>query len=267
MTDSKKYTPVNKCIYCGATNKELTDEHIIAYGLNSNSILPKSSCLECNKITSRIENNVMRGFAWQMRTALGFPTRRPKEVPKTFKLGIVKNGVESVIDVPVKDHPIFLPLPLFNLPAHFENHVFKKNIEIKEGIGLAGIQISWFADLEKIKQEHNADSFFVLGKFDHISFAHMLAKIAYCLAVAEFGLDAFEEIFVLPAIRGERKDIGQYVGSSERIFSEENAAHLSELKTYKNPDPNNPDGMIIAFIKLFADIPAPGYIVIVGRPK
>ncbi len=264
----KNYKPVGRCIYCGAADKELTDEHIIAYGLNANSVLPKASCKDCNKLTNRIEGRVLRGFTWQMRTALGFQTRRPNQVPTTFPLGIVRGGKEEIIDVPIKDHLIVLPMPLFKQPAYLDNHIFKKNRDYKESIALAAIEAVWFADPEEIKQRHNAERIFVPHLLDHISFAQMLGKIAYCLAVAELGLDAIDEAYVLPAIRGERNDIGQWVGSSDDVLgAAENIQHTTQVLTYKSPDPNNPDGVIIALLRLFSYIPSPGYIVIVGRPR
>lgn len=97
MTAHKRYQPVGKCIYCGSTGKKLTDEHIIAFGLNANSILPDASCEDCNKITSNVEGKILRGLAWQMRTFLGFQTRRSKDVPNTFPLGLVKDGKEEIV--------------------------------------------------------------------------------------------------------------------------------------------------------------------------
>jgi hypothetical protein len=264
----KNYKPVGKCIYCGAIDKKLTDEHIIAYGLNANSILPEASCEACNNITKRIEGRVMRGFTWQMRTALGFQTRRPKEVPKTFPLGIVRDSKEEIIDVPVKDHFIVLPMPLFKPPAYLDNHVFKKNRDYKESIELAAIEAVWFSDPEEIRKLYNAERIFVTHWFDHIAFAQMLGKIAYCLTVAELGLDAIDEAYVLPAILGEHNDIGQWVGSSDNVLgAAANVQHTTQVQTYKWPDPNNPDGFIIALLRLFSHIPSPGYMVIVGRPR
>jgi 5-methylcytosine-specific restriction endonuclease McrA len=49
-----KYSNVNRCIYCG-TLENLTDEHIIPYGLGGRSILPKASCSECSNITTNFE--------------------------------------------------------------------------------------------------------------------------------------------------------------------------------------------------------------------
>lgn len=259
---------MGRCIYCGATGKKLTDEHIIAYGLNANSVLPEASCEACNDITKRIEGRVMRGFARQMRVALGFQTRRPREVPTAFPLGVVRDGREEIINVPLGDHFVVLPMPLFKPPAYLDNTVFKKNRDYREGIELTAVEAVWFSDPEQIRQRHRAERIFVIHQLDHIAFAQMLAKIAYCLVVAEQGLDAIDEVYVLPAIRGERNDIGQWVGSSEGVLAAApNAQHTTQVQTYKWADPNRDGGFIIALLQLFSHVPSPGYMVIVGRPR
>jgi hypothetical protein len=42
------FAPVGYCIYCSQT-EGLTDEHIIAYGLNGKWVLPKASCVFCRE--------------------------------------------------------------------------------------------------------------------------------------------------------------------------------------------------------------------------
>ena len=105
--------PVNQCIYCRTTEKPLTDEHTIAYGLNGTLVLQKASCLDCNNITSLFEGKVLRGFTREARIALGMRTRRRDKVPKTFPLGIVKDGRETITHVPANEQFVVLPLPLF----------------------------------------------------------------------------------------------------------------------------------------------------------
>lgn len=263
MTASIKYQALNKCVYCGNINN-LTDEHIIPFGLNANSILPKASCKECAKITSSFEHKVMRGFTLQMRTYLCFQTRRPGERPNSFQLCLVKNGTEEIIDAPVDKHPIFLVLPLFDFPTYLDN-LLKKNRNYKKGIGLAGVQTLWFSNLEQLRQDYKADTIFVIQKLDHIAFARMLGKIAYCLAVEKFGLERIGETFVLPAILGKTNDIGKWVGSSSDVIAASpGISHTTQIQTYKQ---QNSGDLIIVLIRLFSDIPSPGYIVIVGTLK
>jgi hypothetical protein len=50
VLDGKRSSPVGYCIYCQATD-ELTNEHILPFGLSGTAVLPKSSCKACAKIT------------------------------------------------------------------------------------------------------------------------------------------------------------------------------------------------------------------------
>ena len=68
-TSPKVYDPVWQCIYCGGNDGEpLTNEHIIPTGLQDGFILPKSSCVPCQRITGAVENTV-RNFS---------PTNKPR---------------------------------------------------------------------------------------------------------------------------------------------------------------------------------------------
>ena len=260
--------PVNKCIYCGTTEKTLTDEHIIAYGLSGNLILPKASCLDCNKITGLIEERVLRGFTQQARTALGLRTRRRNNAPKTFPLGIIKDGREKIIDVAVSEHCVVLPLPLFEPPAFMENNIPKPSRNYKEGIGLTGLVTVWLSDREQIRKRYNADEIFVEHKLDHLSFARMLAKIGYCQAIAQFGLDAIQEAYVLPAILGERNDIGRWVGSTDTVLTPEiGVGHQIHAEKWERVNHGNSQELIIAYIHLFSHLHSPLYTVIVGGKR
>jgi hypothetical protein len=50
VSSSTKYRAVNACIYCGAVNVSLTDEHIVQDGLGGRHELPKASCQVCQRI-------------------------------------------------------------------------------------------------------------------------------------------------------------------------------------------------------------------------
>lgn len=263
------YKPVGRCIYCGSENG-LTDEHIIAFGLNANLVLPEASCAKCNKITAQIEQRILRGFTRQMRTALGFQTRRKKERPATFKLGIVKGDRETIIDVPVGDHWVVLPMPLYHPPAYIDNQIFNKGREYREGIALVGVNVIWFSNPEEVRRRFNADRIFVVEKVDHIAFAQMLGKVAYCLAVAELGLDAIEEAYILPSILGKSSDLGQWVGSmADALGAAPGVEHTTQITTYRKerPAPSEQGSIIIAYIRVFSHAPSPFYTVVVGRTR
>src|SRR6185436_305115 len=91
-----RVSPVGFCIYCGS-KENLSDEHVVPFGLGGNAILPEASCHSCSAITSAFEGKVLRGFMLEARTAGRFPTRRPKERPTTLPLTVKRGvGMESI---------------------------------------------------------------------------------------------------------------------------------------------------------------------------
>lgn len=65
MDAPEVYDPVGYCIYCGSKEGTLSAEHIVAYALGGKWILPRASCEECGKMTSKTET-VCLGAGWGM---------------------------------------------------------------------------------------------------------------------------------------------------------------------------------------------------------
>jgi len=86
---------IGKCICYGTTAEPLQDEHVVPYGLNGPWILREASCPKCAAITSAFEGSVLRGFLREIRSALGFKTRRKKQQPKTFSLSVTRGEEEE----------------------------------------------------------------------------------------------------------------------------------------------------------------------------
>ncbi|MES2672349.1 MAG: hypothetical protein V4673_18270 [Pseudomonadota bacterium] len=257
-----KYKPVDCCIYCMHSSVELSDEHIIPYGLNGTRILPKSSCLECAKITSRIEFDLLRGEMHLVRAALSFQTRRPKKMPTKFPLLITQGGVERKIDVPLEEHLVILPLPLYQEPS------FIKPYNYKNGIALTGVQTLRFGPSpEDLLKKYAAEKVGFDFLLNHNIFARLLAKIAYSLAVAELGLEKIGKAYVLPIILGDMTEAGRWIGTSDEVLVPESAdtQHTSNILTCIASDELGDKSIIIALIRLFANVPSPRYIVVVGE--
>jgi hypothetical protein len=83
---------IGKCIYCGS-EKNLTDEHVVPYGLKGSWKLLKASCANCSKITSVFERFVLRSQFMLPRADLKLPTYHPKKRPKEFSFEVERNGV------------------------------------------------------------------------------------------------------------------------------------------------------------------------------
>lgn len=76
---------VGACIYCGATEGRLTEEHIIPTGLGGTLVLPNASCDMCATLTSQFEMRVLRGFLDRGRRAMGIKGRKAhkRALPET----------------------------------------------------------------------------------------------------------------------------------------------------------------------------------------
>jgi len=252
----RRFPPVGQCIYCGDRD-QLSGEHIIAYSLNGTATLPRASCPKCATITSRFELTFARGPAHAMRAAFGFKSRKG-EYPASFPLLMVIRGVRQEIHVPLAEFPLILQLPLFEpLPAFLRG---QRGVPItsKETV-LVSLRenTSPTVLLQEIGRRYRAEGIEV-PRVDHKSFARLIAKSAYALAVAEFGITNIREKFVVPAILGEADDLGTWVGSSRPLAGEQ-AEHITQIKTFTTPAG---ESVIVVLMKLFAALPAPGYVIV-----
>jgi hypothetical protein len=92
-------------------------------------------------------------------------------------------------------------------------------------------------------------------------FAHMIAKIGYAFAWAEGAINDIEgPSFVLPAILGQRDDIGNWLGTLTKPF-ESHAGILHRIELHQDIE----RGLLFAEVQLFSDSETPSYGVILGK--
>jgi hypothetical protein len=97
------YPAVGRCIYCGEAKDQLTDEHVIPYSLGGVLILDKSSCKRCSAVTRDFETTIARTMYGPFRVKHEIQTRRPRERPTHFNIGIIdKLGRRRTIPIPAK---------------------------------------------------------------------------------------------------------------------------------------------------------------------
>ena len=95
-------------------------------------------------------------------------------------------------------------------------------------------------------------------EMDSVSMAQMLAKIGYGFAVACFGLDAFEIVYVLPTIVNNGRDARRYVGClSDPPMNEQAEGHQVTL-VQSGRD-------VTCYVRLVAQMAIPEYVVVIGR--
>jgi hypothetical protein len=189
--EHKQYPSFGECIFCGALARdaELTDEHIVPFSLGGNAVILKASCKRCSAETSKLEHELGRKVYWDFRAHVNAPTRRKKERPTELLFTFsIAGGERQTKTVPIGHHPYFTAMPVWGLPGLFEGrpidapfqeykaHVFywippniKEILALDDGV-LAEIPFPEF-------------------RIDHTRFARAIAKIGYCQAVAQLGLD------------------------------------------------------------------------------
>lgn len=243
---------IGQCIYCGSRNG-LSDEHVVPYGLAGPWKLKKASCHDCSSITAAFEQDVLRGQFDLGRSALGMPSRRKSQRPQEFEFVVGRTGVTRTVKLPVAKCPALFIMPHLKRPRYIDNY------EYKAGFMLTGASLhgpAWDRVKESLGEE------FSVTQSTSASFPRLLAKIAYGMAVLQYGLNAFGETYVLPCILGEKDDVGFWVGCPQEpalIRPKESAMHRIELSERGQE--------LSSLVRLFANFETPDYLVIIGTLK
>jgi hypothetical protein len=245
---------IGRCIYCGSTN-DLSDEHIVPFGLNGPWKLSKASCPQCRDITSLFEMHVLRQQFIEPRSVLNFPTRHRSNRPTDLSFLVQIDGVESSITLPVNEcPPMFVMLDL-EKPRKIDNYTYHRGVLVK------GCSLHSSKDALKRFENLGTESFNINVEIRATSFEKMLAKIAYGMTVLAYGYDCLSENYILSCILGEADDVGYWVGSSGIPISQlprDKYLHKIGLSIDKNTNE------VRVLIRLFANYHTPEYLVIVG---
>lgn len=206
QTEIRHYAAVWECIYCECTTC-LSDEHIIPLSLGGVLILDKSSCETCRKETGKFEQVIARTMYGAMRTRFRVATRRPRQRPKSFEIGIIdKQGRHRYIKIPPEEY-------------HASAYMFKmKKPKILLGLPPYANNLDWTAcilsaapdDMDRLVKKYGWDRMFSL-KSTINEFCRLLAKIAHSYAIAELGYRSFKP-FLLDIILGKTESCGYYIG-------------------------------------------------------
>lgn len=254
----KIYGPVNHCIYCLSDSSILTTEHVVPYALNGPMELLESSCEACAKVTGSIEQKILRGSLWPVRSQLGLNSRRPKEQPRTFPIELVdESGIERV-DVPVDRHLTLLVTPVFDLPSFFDGvgtvDTFKYKAIFAEHVTKnSRDRLESFKPITSVRLQINIDPS-VYGRF--------LAKIGHSLSVAILGKDTFDP-FLPSTILGTENHLKALVGTSTQLEPPTESLHSLQIATcngFERP-------YVVACIRLFSRYGSPTQVVVVGQLK
>lgn len=175
--------------------------------------------------------------------------------PTPEKISVFRGDDEDTVSLPLEDYPALLQFPLFKPPAFLTGESYEK------GITLYGVDtISFGPSPEEMAKKLGVTRIKFTQNYRHIEFARMIAKIAYGFSIAELGMRKLDDIFVLPAIRGEKDDIGRWVGIVDDT-PQPSVKMLHHLKLLEDRD----RGLLLGDVRLFSDSQTPTYRVVL-RP-
>jgi hypothetical protein len=262
LKDLSTYRPAGAgcCIYCGDTT-DLTDEHILPYGLGGPAEIPSASCPRCARITGAVEQDVLRGALWPVRAYRDLSSRtKHRSAPRTVDITMVfEDGREELVPVPIDQAPIIFMFPVFAPPGIVEPRGYTAGVRLR---GVAGVA---FSDKHKdIAKRYGAKSFSISQRTDPRTFARMIAKIAYAMASADGNLGRLETAYpVVSSILGRTDDVGRWVGSyTDTPPRHPTVLHHLIAREFRDR------GIFVYEVQLFADSQAPCYTVVLGTlPK
>lgn len=262
ITLSNTHPKIGYCIYCGAIDN-LTDEHVIPYGLGGKELLKKASCKECAKITCGLEQRLLRGQWWPYRKILNIRSRSG-EYPK-YQLVKLKFTWGETIEAKVllEEVPIVVVLE-FDPPSILEGKL-RNDVPIAIGMGakfVANMPNRVLIDGRMRFLQSNEQIEFPTT-FVASDLVRFLAKIAHCYAIYSRGVNACTEYFLPKYILGNGDGALSYVGNSnsktlDKVLPGNN---LHSMLDVRNGD------YLSVFVQLFRDggDPPPIYEVIVGK--
>ncbi len=265
MERQQRYPGIGRCIYCGAADGPLTDEHIIPDAIGGRLILEGASCNACAAETHAFEGHAC-DTCRPIRRQLGFPSktkgRRARERAATEKFILDLDGRR--VKVPVGEFPglfvhLAYPLPGILLGAAIEDRLLTGGIhaiELMPGFG---------ERLNDVREKYRANKVSIVGvdksnRTDKEDTGRMLAKIAHAYAVAELGPDAFTPALVNIILGRRPFNLPHYVGSQAQTTDE--ASDLHEIGI----DTTGLDGgrYVVVRVRLFASFKGPAHYVVVG---
>lgn len=239
----------DRCIYCGSV-ENLTDEHALPKALKGVWILKNASCSKCSEVTSKVEREVLRGVYYLARLRYGLKGYR--KLPKEYVItGIDLSGKKATKKVSVEKHGAVISLIGYKRPAYLDGRQYSKGIDV---VASYFIRTNG-SELEELGKELGFKELSFTVEYKYQSFERFMCKVAYCLSIFAYGLDAFEEVYILDTISGKKDDAGMWVGSSEPILG--NADTWIQLYE-KGKD-------VICELRIFGKLPVPTYIVVVGK--
>ena len=250
---------VGECIYCGST-EDLSEEHIVPYGLGAEWVLEKASCRKHRDITSKFEMEILRKLWGPVRAAMNIQSRRGHE-GKSYPVNIIQQNGETAT--------VHLDAAKFGAPMHYLMLPCPRYLsgEISdEDLSFHGRVTHILPDPERFRNEmrraFNPKRVDITISFRPVAFAQLLAKIAYGFAIGHYGIEGIETCYLLNAI-----DTGAGIGRWVGCLDHGSTSAGKELIEIEGGFINTQCRDIVVQIRLYGSLRSPTYIVVVGEPK
>ncbi|OYW83324.1 MAG: hypothetical protein B7Z22_12775, partial [Hyphomonas sp. 32-62-5] len=116
------FPSINRCIYCGSSNRKLTDEHLVPYSLTGHGVIfRQASCEQCaQRFNREFEQHVLTKMWGPFRERIAAPSRSRKKGKSEEARDIHFKLLNVVADelVEVGDH-YARAIPISKLPLAF----------------------------------------------------------------------------------------------------------------------------------------------------
>lgn len=259
-----RYATVGRCIYCGDSGAGLTKEHIIPHGLGGTHILPQASCVSCARITGKIERDCLRTMFGDLRALRNIKRRKRKA-----KDAYIPRPMFALVGGRLRPYAAPKPAQRLSTAMMYAFHqptilsgqtaLARKNRPFEHG--WATMNLGNEAEGELQAEMPDISRIHSIASFHPTIFSKMLAKIGYSYAVAIAGGN-FKPI-IGPAIVGKEPWYsGFLVGGNPNPVAP--SKFLTELQLLRCPSAMGIE-YLMARIRIFGDLGAPVYHVVVGE--
>ena len=259
--EPRTYAPFGKCVYCGSAT-ELSDEHIIPFGLGGRWVLPKASCNVCSVKTSRVERTCLRTMLGPLRLLYGLPSRRKDQRPEKLELRIKRTEKSEWEYVPVSQErfPFLITLPSFDEAPGFlagsDEASYGSAATDKFWIRGASPHHDFFELLESLVRELRVHVVMPEAKADVAAFCSMLAKIALSAMVANGGRPLPGSRLAQIAVGENMQNSRYYIGTLRGDEKPSQRLHEVSIGSVLR------SGAVIVRIRLLAKLGTPTYLVV-----
>ena len=257
--ESRRYPSFGKCIFCGTT-EDLTDEHIVPEALTGvgQLVIELGSCRQCNNYANEnYEQAALNADFAPVRHMLDLRRKRRGKKTKPRRLPLVSYtaSIDEVgnagfdQELPVENYP-----PLYQFVVH---EPAGKLVGIDRSNGATQIRVGFLhLGLKRTTPNQVTTRLpMIMGGPEMV-----VAKMAYCYAVAEKGLDVYDARELVDLLMGRRHDVFNFVGSP---VEDEHLAMLRLHKFYFRMRGN----LNTVIVHLFASFGGPKHEVVIGPDR